>query len=206
MHGHGVWCGTPRTWEECGKVSLSATDCAGVQGCFAPVRRAQAAAPCSSNTARAGPCAHPAAAACLKPAPVPAAAGQVPGRPGSGSAAQAGAQAATPGLGLGSAPAPGDLRSARFRCSRCSRNLSAAGFAQRVSHVKKCAAAGTLLLRQPAELLALNGKRVCGPACRGMALVKLHDVCLSLLCFCPERFYMHSPVHAPPRGCMHDDL
>jgi len=39
-------------------------------------------------------------------------------------------------------PGAGDLRGPRFRCSRCGRDLSAAGFAQRVLHVKKCAAAG----------------------------------------------------------------
>ena len=167
MLGHGDLCGTTRTWEERGPVVLCAADCAGVQGCFAPVRRAQGAAPSTGNTARAGPCTHPAAVACLKPAPVPAAAGQVPGRPGSGSAAQAAtARAAAPG----SAPAPGDLRGARFRCSRCGRDLSAAGFAQRVSHVKKCAAAGALALRQHAQLPTLNGKRVLGPACRGRTL------------------------------------
>ncbi|KAK9831337.1 hypothetical protein WJX81_003564 [Elliptochloris bilobata] len=37
--------------------------------------------------------------------------------------------------------AAGDLRGEYFRCSRCGRDLSGSGFAQRVSHVKKCAAA-----------------------------------------------------------------
>ena len=180
LRGCGGLSGAPQTWGQPGLDVLSAADCAGVQGCFAPVPWAQAGAPSSSNTAQAG-----FTVACLKPAPVCAAAAQTPGRSGSSSAALT--------AGLGSAP--GDLRSARFCCSRCGRDLSGAGFAQRVAHVKKCAAAGPLpgLAGLPAlkELSVFRGRAlgscsvwVSQPAASGKA------------CSCMHRRYA-SPVHAP---------
>lgn len=197
MHGHGVLCGTPRTWEERAPVGFSAADCAGVHGCFAPVRRAQGAAPCTGNSPPAGPCAHPAAVACLKLAPVPAAAAQVLGRPGSGSAAQAGAQAAT----SGSVPAPGDLRSASAAAAAAATSAppasrSACRMSRSARPQVRCC--GNLLNCWP------SWQHVCEASCRGMALMNC-VVCVSACCALGQRALACTVrVHAHPCGCMHD--
>jgi len=68
-------------------------------------------------------------------------------------------------------PGAGDLRGPRFRCSRCGRDLSAARFAQRVLHVKKCAAAGARpgLQAYPHPTAALRRRQPSGPKLRGLS-------------------------------------
>jgi len=77
-------------------------------------------------------------------------------------------------------PGAGDLRGPRFRCSRCARDLSAAGFAQRVLHVKKCAAAGARpgLQAYPNPTAALRRRQPCAPKLPGLSSIPLVTGCV----------------------------
>ena len=127
-----------------------ARDCAGVQGCSVPGGDTLAhaakylASGGSYSVGQAGP-AGPASKA-----PVPAT------QTSSGSSGNSLGQKRP--AGPEAKAGPGDLRSAHFCCSRCGRDLSSAGFAQRVLHVKKCAAAGP-------KPCSPNRHMIAGPAC-----------------------------------------